>query len=187
MKSIKQYIRRLYYNKYGFVGEGSLIPLRDFYKIREKQYIFIGNYCSIGPGCYINANKEGNVIIKDGCILAPNITILTRNHNYNFQLNNIPYDEKYFTADIVLEEAVWVGQNVIILPGVHVGKGAVIGAGSVVSKSVPDYAVCAGNPVKIIGFRDKDRFEYLLNKKAFVNKWREDKQYIKMKKKDTIK
>ncbi len=55
----------------------------------------------------------------------------------------------------MIEDDVWIGANVIILPGVHVKKGAVIGAGSIVTKDVPGYAIVAGNPAKIIRYRDR--------------------------------
>jgi len=51
---------------------------------------------------------------------------------------------------------------VIILPGVTIGRGAVVGAGAVVSKDIPDYAVAVGNPAKVVKFRDRERFETLL-------------------------
>ena len=60
---------------------------------------------------------------------------------------------KEFDRDIIVDEDVWIGSRVCLLNGVHVGRGAIIGTGSVVRKSIPPYAIVAGNPAKIIGFK----------------------------------
>lgn len=128
--------------------------------------IFIHDYVSIGPNSYINA--KGKVIIRDGVIIGPYCRIITSNHNYNKKIKSIPYDNIDFIGDVVINEGVWIADSVMILPGVTIGKGAIVGAGSVVSKDVPDYAIVAGNPAKIIKYRDKEEFDNLLKQKKFV-------------------
>ena len=183
---LNKFIRKIYYKKFGNVGIESLIPIKDSKNISGKKNIFVGDYCSIGPGCYISANNNGKLIIKNGSILAPNVTILTRSHNYNINISKIPFDENYTTADVIIDEAVWIGQNAIILPGVHIGKGAVIGAGGVIARSVPEYAICVGNPARIVGYRDNVTFDKLLYEEAYVNRFRCGKQYIKVKEKASM-
>lgn len=61
---------------------------------------------------------------------------------------------------------VWIGANCTILPGVNIGEGAVVAASSVVSKSVPDFAVVAGNPAKIVKYRDIERYNNNKSNKA---------------------
>lgn len=69
-------------------------------------------------------------------------------------------------GDTVVGNDVWIGQNVTILPGVHIGDGAIIGANSLVSKDVPPYCIVGGNPCREIRPRfDKELTEYLLNLK----------------------
>lgn len=69
-------------------------------------------------------------------------------------------------GDTVVGNDVWIGQNVTILPGVHIGDGAIIGANSLVSKDVPPYCIVGGNPCREIRPRfDKELIEYLLNLK----------------------
>lgn len=103
--------------------------------------------------------------------------MMTRTHNFKYDLKKIPYDDMYLTGDIVIGEGVWIGQNAIILPAVDIGKGAVIGAGGVVAKSIPDYAICVGNPAHIIGFRDEAEFMSLLDQEQYTNKYRHSKNY----------
>lgn len=61
------------------------------------------------------------------------------------------YDQGFYVSrEVMLREGCWIGANVVILPGVTIGKNAVIGAGSIVTKSIPDFCVAAGNPAKVI-------------------------------------
>ena len=77
------------------------------------------------------------------------------------ELKDLPYK-----GDTIIGNDVWIGQNVTIMPGVHIGDGAIIAANSVVSKKVPPYHIAGGNPIKIIKKRfDDDLIEYLLNLK----------------------
>lgn len=98
-------LRKRYYQRFASVGEGSLIPIKDRNNISGKEYVYIGRFCSIGPGCNINACSAGSIIIKDGTILAPNVTIFSRNHNYNHNLKKIPFDDIYYSSDVVIDEA----------------------------------------------------------------------------------
>ena len=86
----------------------------------------------------------------------------------------IPYDLRYIEKPVVFGECCWVGARASIMPGVTIGRGAVIAACAVVTKDVPDYAVVGGNPAKILKFRNKKIFESLLS---------EEKGYIKCTKK----
>ena len=65
---------------------------------------------------------------------------------------NQPWDRE--KVGIVIEDDVWIGANCVILPGVHIGYGAVVAAGSVVTRNVPSYALVAGVPAKVIKYRE---------------------------------
>ena len=67
------------------------------------------------------------------------------------------------TGEVSIGDYVWVGRRVIILPGVKIGKGAVIGAGAVVSSNIPNFGIAVGNPAKVIKYRDSQKFEELYN------------------------
>jgi acetyltransferase-like isoleucine patch superfamily enzyme len=94
------------------------------------------------------------------------LTIFFSNHNYNSALS-IPYDAMNVEKPVIIKDFVWCGVNVTIVPGVTVEEGAVIGAGSVVTKDVPDYAIIGGNPAKILKYRDIELFKKLKEEKKF--------------------
>lgn len=171
--------QKLFYKQFGLVGDNTSIPLnKQFYVCPHN--IYIGSNCSIGDGCHLNACEEGKIDIKNGAIIGPRCIIYTRNHNYDApELKSIPYDHIQLCSDVVIEVGVWIGDSVIILPGVTIGRGAIIGAGAVISKDVPDYAVVVGNPQKVVKYRDKDRFEKLLENGSFSRKNRNSKVFVK--------
>ncbi len=111
--------------------------------------IVIGDHSGIGRYCRIN----GKVTIGSNVMMGPHITIYTQNHN--FSRTDIPMINQGFTQEepVVIADDVWIGSHVIILPGVRVGHGSVIGAGSVVTKDVPAWTVTAGNPAKVVTSR----------------------------------
>lgn len=99
-------------------------------------HIHIGNYVTFGP----------NVTIRGG----DHRTDVVGKHIYEIGENEkLPENDK----DVIIEDGVWCGCNVTILKGVRIGKGAVIAAGSVVTKDVPPYSIVGGNPAKVIKFR----------------------------------
>ena len=93
------------------------------------------------------------ITIGNNVMMGPCVKMFVQNHN--FSRTDIPMNQQGDSSirPIVIGDDVWIGANVIILPGVSVGTGSVIGAGSVVSKSIPEYSVVAGNPAKIIKSR----------------------------------
>lgn len=105
----------------------------------------IGEYTRIGLGnTIIGPARIGNHVN-----LAQNITVTGLNHN--FQETDKRIDEQGVSTNLVtIEDDVWVGANAVILPGVTLGTHCVVAAGSVVSRSVPPYSICAGSPARII-------------------------------------
>ncbi len=110
--------------------------------------IEIGNNSGLGINCIISNAKIGNDVM-----MGPNVLYIPSSHR--FDRNDIPMIEQGFdqVKRLVIEDDVWIGANVIFLPGIVVGKGAIIGAGSVVTRNVPEYAIVAGNPARIIRSR----------------------------------
>lgn len=94
------------------------------------------------------------------------LTIFSGNHDYESK-ESIPYGRKSILKPVIIKDFVWCGANVTICPGVTIEEGAVIGAGSVVTKDVPKCAVVAGNPAKVIKYRNIENFERLKNEERF--------------------
>lgn len=108
----------------------------------------------IGSGCYICYNftalNIGKIVIGNHVLLASNVMITSENHGIDPE-SDIPYmDQPLINKNVYVGDGTWIGQNVCILPGVKIGKKCIVGAGSVVTKSIPDYSVAVGNPAKVI-------------------------------------
>lgn len=86
-------------------------------------------------------------------MMGPEVYIYTQNHN--FKRIDITMDKQGWSEEksVVIEDDVWIGSRVTILPGVRIGKGSIIGASAVVTKSCPPYSVVAGNPATIVKSR----------------------------------
>lgn len=107
--------------------------------------LIIGDYTRIGMGDTI----IGPVQIGNHVNLAQNVTVTGLNHN--FELVDKRIDEQGINKQlIVIEDNVWVGANAVILPGVTLGYHSIVAAGSVVTRSIPPYCVCAGIPARVI-------------------------------------
>lgn len=107
--------------------------------------------CTIGNRSGIGLNaKIGSVNIGDNVMMGPDCVMLTRNHD--FTRTDIPMIDQGFRQEkpITIGNDVWIGERVIILPGVKIGNGVIIGAGSIVTKDVKDFDIVAGNPAKPI-------------------------------------
>ncbi len=105
-----------------------------------------------GNGQYYQA--IGRIIIGKGTYIAPNVGLITSNHDPNNLDNHLP------SKPITLGERCWIGMNSVILPGVTLGDGTIVGAGSIVTKSFPEgHCVIAGNPAKLIKLVETDKGE----------------------------
>ena len=118
----------------------------------------------------ITIKGTGKVKIGKYCAIGWDVKILSSNHNVECINLSIALQEKLgcdtfeIAKDVVVGNNVWIGDSVIILPGVNIGNGCIIGAGSVVTKDIPDYAIVAGNPAKLIRYRFNDKtIQYLNN------------------------
>ena len=158
------------------VGDFSYFDGSNFEKHVTHHYDFIGDKLIIGKFCQIGRNVE---FVMNGANHQMNS--ITTYPFYIFKgWDQKPTDEKDlpYKGDTVVGNDVWIGQNVTILPGIHIGDGAIIGANSVVSKNVPPYSVVAGNPIKLIRKRFDDELIGLLLTFKWWNKPIEEIQEI---------
>ncbi len=130
------------------VGEYSIIE--DFTLIANAcGDVILGKRVLIGCGSKI----VGPITFGDNILLAQNVVMSGLNHDYEDP--TVPIIEQGFNVKkIVVEDGVWMGAGVIVTPGVHIGKNAVVGAGSVVTKDVPPYTVVVGNPARVVKYFD---------------------------------
>ncbi|MDX4039812.1 acyltransferase [Aliarcobacter skirrowii] len=139
-------------------------------KLCKKKFMYFDDTAEIRPGVYIDycsrikigknvvlrpstmlfGNKNTIIDIRDNVLLGAGVHIYTDNHVFNRVDIPIIEQDHYRYKDVIIQEGSWIGANCIILTGVNIGKNSVVGAGSVVTKDVPDFTVVAGNPAKII-------------------------------------
>lgn len=119
--------------------------------INPPFYCDYGNHIEVGKNFFANYNctilDVAKVKIGDNCQFAPNVAIYTAGHPIHPVTRNSLYE---YGKEIVIGNNVWLGGNVIVCPGVHIGDNVVVGAGSVVTKDIPAWSVAAGNPCRVI-------------------------------------
>ncbi|MCR4375959.1 MAG: acyltransferase [Acidobacteria bacterium] len=163
--------RRLAVGRNCFLGGDSYINalaangirLGDDVRVRERAWIqatssltrpgvglVIGSGTYIGPGCLLGAG--GGITIGARVTFGAGVQLLAEDHEFRDAARLIQ-DQGVTRAGITVEDDVWVGNQVIVLDGVHIGRGAVIGAGAVVTKDVPSMAIAVGNPARVSGHR----------------------------------
>lgn len=119
--------------------------------ILSPVYADYGYYTYIGNDTYVNHNvyfmDGGTIQIGKHCFIGPNCGFYTANHPLIASERNLGYE---IAKPIVIEDDVWIGADVTILPGVTIGKGSVIGAKSLVNKDIPAGVVAVGNPCRVV-------------------------------------
>lgn len=121
----------------------------------ERGVIFPAKTVSIGSnsGIGVNSSVGAGTIIGSNVMMGPEVLIYTQNHS-TYRLD-IPMLEQGFSdwAPVTIGDDVWIGARVIILPGVTIGSGSVLGAGAVIPRDIPPYAVAVGNPARVVRYR----------------------------------
>jgi acetyltransferase-like isoleucine patch superfamily enzyme len=117
--------------------------------------LYFGNDVLVNRGAIFWA-AESKIYIGNKCLFGPDVVIMGGNHNIHTVgkfiydvTQKAPADDR----DVIIEDDVWVGCRAVILKGVRIGRGAVVGAGAVVTKDVPQYGLVAGVPARLLGWR----------------------------------
>ncbi|MBQ1259033.1 MAG: sugar O-acetyltransferase [Clostridia bacterium] len=114
-------------------------------------YCDYGSNIEVGKNCFINYNctflDNARIRLGDNCLLAPNVSIYTAGHSMYPDSRALGYE---YGIEVTVGDNVWIGGNTVICPGVKVGSNVVIGAGSVVTRDIPDWSFAAGNPCRVI-------------------------------------
>lgn len=110
----------------------------------------------IGNNVYINSNSllmaRGGITIEDDVLIAANVQLLSNNHD--------EYERQILTCKpIHIKKGAWIGAGASILPGVTIGKNAIVGAGAIVTKDVGDFEVAVGIPAKVVKKLDENKFK----------------------------
>ena len=111
----------------------------------------MGDEVGFNYGCYVNG--FGGLVIGDGALIGPYTLIHTANHRIADVTRPIPEQGWEDSGPVHIGSGSWIGMGVCILPGVRIGEGCVIGAGSVVTKDLDAYAIAVGNPARAIKSR----------------------------------
>jgi len=133
----------------GGLGQGTVI--RPSVSFANPHNIFLGANGHINRHCYLWAGRNSVIRIGDNFVCGPGIFITSDNHG----IKRSPFirEQPGVERDVIIGNDVWIGAYGIVLPGVTIGDGAVIAAGSVVTKDVAPYTIVAGVPAKEIGKR----------------------------------
>lgn len=137
-----------------YCGKNSVIEYPVWFECKKNIYIE-DNVKIRALSHFINSPNE-KIIIKKYTVIASNCTIITNNHRSTTQIPQFLLGESHIndkSNDCTINEDIWIGANSTIMSCVDIGRGAIIGANSLVTKSVPPYAVMVGSPAKIVAVK----------------------------------
>jgi acetyltransferase-like isoleucine patch superfamily enzyme len=140
--------RRWFYRHVCLIRIGARTSLELGIRITTRAGVTIGNQSTINRDCVLDG--RGELIIGDNVNISPEVMIMTAEHDVN---------DPFFAgteAPVVIDDYAWISTRATILPGVKIGRGAVVAAGAVVTKDVREYAIVGGVPAKQIGIRNRD-------------------------------
>ncbi|MGG3445508.1 acyltransferase [Bacillus nitratireducens] len=149
MDSKVVYNLKIYFLKKIFRSIGENVNVRNNIGFANGKNITIGNNSGIGERAFLQDVDE--IIIGNDVLMAPEVLIYTANHQH--KRDELIRKQGMYTKKVIIEDDVWIGTRVIILPGVKIGRGAVIAAGAVVNKDVEPYSIVGGIPAKKISQR----------------------------------
>ena len=133
-------------------SKGDETIVRPSASLANPENIYLGRRVHIQRNVYLWAGKKSKITIGDNTIIGPGSFITSDNHGT--KRDQLIRDQQGIEKDVTIGDDVWLGAYVIVLPGITIGNGAVVAAGSVVTKNVPEYTICAGVPARPIKARE---------------------------------
>lgn len=153
-----QLLRLIHYYNYSHVKPRRRMALGPGVRIAPNVSFANAERIEIGAGAHVGArcslwagNSRGRILIGDHALLGPDVFITAS--DYQFEPGTPIVDQPKNERDVVVGRGTWLGARVIVVAGVHIGDGCVIGAGSVVTRSLPADTIAVGNPARVIGKR----------------------------------
>ena len=125
----------------------------------------VGDWTGLGG---VVVYGDGDVTIGDHVSIGPGLVVQTQNHDYEGEA--LPYGDRFIRKSVTIGDCVWIGMNVMLLPGTKIGEGAIIQMGSVVHGEIPPCAIVGGNPAKVFAWRDKEHYRQLKAEGRFIGK-----------------
>jgi acetyltransferase-like isoleucine patch superfamily enzyme len=161
VNTLKEYIRSLWMKQFPNVSPTARIYRTPRVHLGKRNNLVMGEHAAMYTESRISTHR-GRFVIGAHSGAASDLVVMTGNHMslkgrwlhdvMDADKDRLDKNHKY-DGDVIVEEDVWIGTNVTLLYGSYIGRGAIIGAGSVVRSKVPPYAIVIGNPAKVIGFR----------------------------------
>lgn len=135
------------------ITHGPGLRMSPLASLRNGERIVLGRDVHVGERCFLWAgDSSGRIVLGDQVLLAPEVFITASNYGV---VHGVPVmDQPKREADVVIGSDVWLGARVVVLPGVTIGDGAVVGAASVVSRSLPAHCIAVGSPARVVGWRE---------------------------------
>jgi galactoside O-acetyltransferase len=156
--------RRIFLGKRVFVGQYSYLDGGSSV-LRLGDDVHLARFCTLragergisihdGAGINVRTYLDGNGEIEIGqnTLLSPGVQVLSANHVFDDPKVPVRFQGGIY-GKVTMGEDCWLGTNVVVLPGVTIGRGAVVGAGAVVTKDIPAYGIALGVPAKVVGHR----------------------------------
>ena len=138
-----------------FASCGENLSIQEGVRFINIHKVSLGSHIVLGNGSFLQG--AGGIEIGDHVLLGPDVKIWSTNHRFDDVTKPI-LEQGYENKKITIERHVWLGANVIVLPGVHLPEGCIVSAGSVVGiKKYPPFSILAGNPARVVGNRLKQR------------------------------
>ena len=147
---------KLFFKKTGLkLCKKKFAKFADDAEFRPHSYAVCCSKIELGKGVVIRPHSmlfasTAKIVIEDYVLLGSGIQIYTNNHKFSDPTIPIYFQDHDEDQEVIIKEGSWIGANAIILPGVTIGKNSVVGAGSIVTKDIPDFTVAVGNPARVV-------------------------------------